>query len=272
MERNPGVGQISHPARVQRGSRCGAGGSGPDQTGLLEPLRQRVARHAGGWNADRWDGAVADWLRISFRDTGSGLDPQQRTKIFEPLQSELCGRHGAGAGDRVPDRASAQRTDLGDRRKGPRRGIHGGTSAGGVRPMQATKSAAKEAGREMVHILVVDDERPSANCWRSLSARKATAWRWPTAGRPPGASLKARIYDMIISDIRMPDASGRRTSALTRKEVRARPLFRADHRGADAGNGDRRGECRRRPVCDQGPRPGGPVARARCAQVAENLR
>jgi two-component system sensor histidine kinase PilS (NtrC family) len=39
---------------------------------------------------------VADRLRISFRDTGIGLDPQQRSKIFEPLQSSFEGGTGLG--------------------------------------------------------------------------------------------------------------------------------------------------------------------------------
>jgi len=39
---------------------------------------------------------VPDWLRISFRDTGIGLDPQQRAKIFEPLQSTFEGGTGLG--------------------------------------------------------------------------------------------------------------------------------------------------------------------------------
>ncbi len=39
---------------------------------------------------------IPDWLRISFRDTGIGLDPQQRTKIFEPLQSNFEGGTGLG--------------------------------------------------------------------------------------------------------------------------------------------------------------------------------
>ena len=39
---------------------------------------------------------IPDWLRISFRDTGIGLDPQHRTKIFEPLQSNFEGGTGLG--------------------------------------------------------------------------------------------------------------------------------------------------------------------------------
>ena len=36
------------------------------------------------------------WLRISFRDTGVGLEPQQSSKIFEPLQSNFEGGTGLG--------------------------------------------------------------------------------------------------------------------------------------------------------------------------------
>jgi len=36
------------------------------------------------------------WVRIRFCDTGVGLDPQQQTKIFEPLQSNFAGGTGLG--------------------------------------------------------------------------------------------------------------------------------------------------------------------------------
>ena len=36
------------------------------------------------------------WLRIAFRDTGIGLDPNQRAKAFEPLQSNFAGGTGLG--------------------------------------------------------------------------------------------------------------------------------------------------------------------------------
>ena len=40
--------------------------------------------------------AVPFWVRIRFRDTGMGMDPRQRTKIFEPLQSNFAGGTGLG--------------------------------------------------------------------------------------------------------------------------------------------------------------------------------
>jgi two-component system, NtrC family, sensor histidine kinase PilS len=36
------------------------------------------------------------WVRIRFRDTGMGIDPAQRMKLFEPLQSGFAGGTGLG--------------------------------------------------------------------------------------------------------------------------------------------------------------------------------
>jgi two-component system, NtrC family, sensor histidine kinase PilS len=36
------------------------------------------------------------WVRIRFRDTGTGFDPRQSAKIFEPLQSTFAGGTGLG--------------------------------------------------------------------------------------------------------------------------------------------------------------------------------
>jgi two-component system sensor histidine kinase PilS (NtrC family) len=43
-----------------------------------------------GLNAD------PDWVRISIRDTGVGLDPREATRIFEPFQSGFTGGTGLG--------------------------------------------------------------------------------------------------------------------------------------------------------------------------------
>jgi len=39
---------------------------------------------------------IGFWLRISFRDTGIGLDAKRKAKIFEPLQSGFVGGTGLG--------------------------------------------------------------------------------------------------------------------------------------------------------------------------------
>jgi two-component system sensor histidine kinase PilS (NtrC family) len=39
---------------------------------------------------------AARWIRIRFRDTGVGIDPRQRAKLFEPFQSSFTGGTGLG--------------------------------------------------------------------------------------------------------------------------------------------------------------------------------
>ena len=50
---------------------------------------------AGGTLKVRLD-LVPFWVRISFGDTGIGMDSKQRAKIFEPLQSSFPGGTGLG--------------------------------------------------------------------------------------------------------------------------------------------------------------------------------
>ena len=74
--------------------------------------------------------------------------------------------------------------------------------------MQGTKVAPKETGREMPHILVVDDEKSICELleitFRKEGHRVEVAHSVETAKR----KLESQIFDIIISDIRMPGESG----------------------------------------------------------------
>ena len=74
--------------------------------------------------------------------------------------------------------------------------------------MQGTKAAIKESGREMPHILVVDDEKSIGELleitFRKEGHRVEVAHSVEAAKR----KLESQIYDIIISDIRMPGAGG----------------------------------------------------------------
>jgi len=74
--------------------------------------------------------------------------------------------------------------------------------------MQATKTAAKEPVREMAHILVVDDERSICELleitFRKEGHRVELAHDVESAKR----KLQSQIFDIVISDVRMPGETG----------------------------------------------------------------
>ena len=75
--------------------------------------------------------------------------------------------------------------------------------------MQGTKTAAKEAvGRELPNILVVDDEKSICELleitFRKEGHRVEVAHNVDAARR----KLESQIFDIIISDIRMPGETG----------------------------------------------------------------
>src|SRR5215467_5309702 len=74
--------------------------------------------------------------------------------------------------------------------------------------MQGTKTATKETGRELPNILVVDDEKSICELLE-ITFRKQ-GHRVEVANNVAGAKrkLQSQIFDIVISDIRMPDADG----------------------------------------------------------------
>jgi two-component system response regulator PilR (NtrC family) len=74
--------------------------------------------------------------------------------------------------------------------------------------MQGAKTAAKETAREMPHILVVDDEKSICELLE-ITFRKE-GYRVEIAHDVEGAKrkLQSQIFDIIISDIRMPGEGG----------------------------------------------------------------
>jgi two-component system response regulator PilR (NtrC family) len=74
--------------------------------------------------------------------------------------------------------------------------------------MQGAKTAVKETSREMPHILVVDDEKSICELLE-ITFRKE-GYRVEIAHNVEGAKrkLESQIFDIIISDIRMPGEGG----------------------------------------------------------------
>ena len=90
--------------------------------------------------------------------------------------------------------------------------------------MQAAKTAAKENSREMPNILVVDDEKSICELleitFRKEGYRVEIAHNVEAAKR----KLESQIFDIVISDVRMPGASGVDLLRLT-KEISPDSFF-----------------------------------------------
>jgi two-component system response regulator PilR (NtrC family) len=74
--------------------------------------------------------------------------------------------------------------------------------------MQATKTATKDQSKDMAHILVVDDERSICELLE-ITFRKE-GYRIEVAHTVEAAKrkLESQIFDIVISDVRMPGESG----------------------------------------------------------------
>jgi len=90
--------------------------------------------------------------------------------------------------------------------------------------MQATKTAAKGPSKHPVHILVVDDERSICELleitFRKDGHRVEVAHDVPAAKR----KLESQIFDIVVSDVRMPGESGVDLLKLT-KEIAPDSFF-----------------------------------------------
>jgi len=74
--------------------------------------------------------------------------------------------------------------------------------------MQGTKAAVKETSREMSHILVVDDEKSIGELLEITFRKEGHRVEVVHSVEAAKRKLESQIFDIIISDVRMPGESG----------------------------------------------------------------
>ena len=74
--------------------------------------------------------------------------------------------------------------------------------------MQGTKTATKEAGRDLPHILVVDDEKSICELLEITFRKEGHRVEVANSVEAAKRKLESQIFDIIISDIRMPGEDG----------------------------------------------------------------
>src|ERR1051325_10453578 len=90
--------------------------------------------------------------------------------------------------------------------------------------MQATKIAVKEPVREMAHILVVDDERSICELLEITFRKEGHRVEIANDVEAAKRKLQSQIFDIVISDVRMPGESGVDLLRFT-KEIAADTFF-----------------------------------------------
>ena len=74
--------------------------------------------------------------------------------------------------------------------------------------MPATKAAQREMGREIAHILVVDDEKSICELLEITFRKEGHRVEVANSVEAAKRKLEGSLYDIVISDVRMPGATG----------------------------------------------------------------
>src|SRR5215469_8756190 len=83
--------------------------------------------------------------------------------------------------------------------------------------MQATKTAPREMGREIAHILVVDDEKSICELLEITFRKEGHRVEVANSVEAAKRKLEGSLYDIVISDVRMPGATGVELLRFTRE-------------------------------------------------------
>lgn len=214
--------------------------SGTVRAGVDQLGRERARRHADGRaNHDHVeerhdppteaDGADAsDWVRVTLRDTGVGIDPEALPFIFEPFFTTKGSGEGTGLGLATCFGIIGQARGHIDVESTPGNGAEFRVwlpRANGAPPRASAGEARRAVKEGTGTVLLVEDEAMVRNVTRSILTR--SGYRVLEAENGQQAlevfRVNADAIDLVITDIGMPKMNGVR---LARELVASNPNVR----------------------------------------------
>ena len=154
---------------------------------------------------------VAGTLRIAVADNGPGIDPRHRARIFDPYFTTKPTGMGTGVGLAVS--LGIVESHGGELCVAcPREGGAIFTITLPVRPVQpgdATMTAVPAASPRRRSVLVVDDEAEIRESLAEILCGARHRVVTASSGREALERMAVEYYDVILTDVRMPDLDGR---------------------------------------------------------------
>jgi PAS domain S-box-containing protein len=170
----------------------------------IKPVRELDAR----W--DEAQGATVgpgDWVLIEIEDTGQGMSPEVRNRVFEPFFSTKERGHGLGLAACLGIVTSHQGAILVESETGKGSRFSVLLPTGRARDQRAP-SSQPAAVTPSYRVLIVDDEPSVRRQLRRLLERRGFAVEEAADGREGLAVIAANHPDLVILDLTMPDLDG----------------------------------------------------------------
>lgn len=166
---------------------------------------------------------------VSVSDTGVGMSEELQAQLFEPFFTTK-GTAGSGLGLAVSSTIVARhggRIDVDSR-------LYEGSTftvrlpsarAGQVREVPAEPAVGARSGeRPSLHVLAVDDEESVLNVLTRLLQRDGQRVTTATSGREAIARLREGAFDLLITDLGMPNVSGHQVAHVARELYPSMPI------------------------------------------------
>jgi two-component system NtrC family sensor kinase len=167
------------------------------------------------WDGTRrivvWTHHDADWLVIAVSDTGPGVPPDQRDRIFNPFYTTKPVGQGTGLGLSISDGIVREHGGQIRVESQPGEGATFLLELPAIVPeprASAGRHAPPPPPTKSLRMLVVDDEgamRAAIATFLTTLGHQVTA---ATGGLEARALLDANEYDVVLLDLRMPDLGG----------------------------------------------------------------